>query len=669
MKKLFEFFPNIYQKMSDTLVKKGVLKAYIPRWIVLLLDLFLVIAAYAITLVLFRLTIGYVPAEGLVKRVVLVFSIYALIELWFGIYRGTVRHSSLSDVVRLFFYVAAATVASVLFFHVLSPYEPAFRVASGFLFVQGGISFLLLFALRVAVRYSFYYLSVSNSPRQRCFVYGTDSDTVMMAEVLSAEVASGYKPVALLDNSRERQHLVFGSLPVYELPDDDDDLLQLMSRLDVQTIIFRNAQLKQIPTSLIDRLLAAKMRLLVMGHTTDLADHTKQARLSVNDIRIEDLLNREVITTDNSVVAEKHHDRCVLITGAAGSIGSEVAMQVARFNPSKLVLLDMAETPLYEIELKITRAFPDLDIVIFIGDVRNKERMRQLFDLHHPEVIYHAAAYKHVPMMERYPCEAIRVNVKGTRLMADLAVEYGVRKFVMISTDKAVNPTNVMGASKRIAEIYVQSLFLSLDGLTKQGRKRTRFITTRFGNVLGSNGSVVPLFKEQIAKGGPVTITHKEIIRYFMTIPEACRLVLEAGCMGRGGEIFVFDMGEPVKIYNLAKRMIQLSGLTPGRDIEIIETGLRPGEKLYEELLNDEELTLPTYNKKIKVAKVRRYDYDLVNSAIARLIGIAETGDEIATVRMMKRIVPEYKSRNSRFESLDDEIKQNPDLVLAELAN
>ena len=357
--------------------------------------------------------------------------------------------------------------------------------------------------------------------------------------------------------------------------------------------------------------------------------------------------------TENIVVAEKHRDRVVLVTGAAGSIGSEVAMQVAGFNPTTLILMDQAESPLYDMELKMKNQFPNVDCVIFIADVRSETRMRELFVLYSPEVVYHCAAYKAVPRRERDHEEAIRVNVMGTKLLNDLGVGYNTSKLGMVSTDKAVNTTNVMGASKRIAEIYVQSLYLSLAYLTAERKKRTRFITTRFGNVLGSNGSVVPLFKDQIAKGGPVTVTHKDIIRYFMTIPEACKLVLEAGCMGRGGEIFVFDMGEPVKIYDLAARMIRLSGLTPDKEIKIIETGLRPGEKLFEELLNDKETTLTTHHKKIMIAKVREYDYEKVNTEIGQLIDCAMAGDNDETVRNMKMIVPEFISKNSVYEKFD----------------
>ena len=359
------------------------------------------------------------------------------------------------------------------------------------------------------------------------------------------------------------------------------------------------------------------------------------------------MLNREVITTDNDDISSNHKDKCVLITGASGSIGSEIVMQVAQFAPSTIILLDQAESPLYEIELKIKNLFPQLNSVIFIGDIRNKTRMTEVFETFRPDIVYHCAAYKHVPMMERYPAEAIKANVMGTKIISDLAVKYNASKFIMVSTDKAVNPTNVMGASKRIAELYVQSLN------NHQGTNGTNFITTRFGNVLGSNGSVVPLFKDQIRKGGPVTITHKDIIRYFMTIPEACRLVLEAGCMGKGGEIFVFDMGEPVKIYDLARRMIRLSGLTPDVDIKIIETGLRPGEKLYEELLNDTEKTLPTHHEKIKIAKVYEADYNEVNQSVKSLIETALCSESFEIVKKMKCIVPEFKSNNSVFEKLD----------------
>lgn len=654
MKKWMNPLRGLYTGMSSVLNRNGVLRAYIPRWIVLALDLTLVVTAYVIVLAVFRIMVGYQAGPGVELRILLMLAVYTVMELIFRIYRGTVRYSGVSELARLFLFVGASTLIGVGLMQLLEPHYPSFAVSPMWLFVHGSLTFLLLFMLRIAVKYTFYFFATAELPRKRVLIYGCDANTLAMAQMLAADSNAEYKPVGLIDNERTHKGMRLGSIPVFGLPETECAVSSLMEKTRAEKIIFRDEHLKEVPAELLDRLLATHVRLLVMGHATDLKDRTKKARLSVNEIRIEDLLNREVIRTDNSVVAEKHRDRVVLVSGAAGSIGSEVVMQVAHFNPKRLILLDMAESPLYEIELKVRRTFPDLDVVIFIGDVRNKLRMEQLFEEFSPEVVYHAAAYKHVPMMERYPSEAIRINVMGTRILADLAVKHNTRKFVMVSTDKAVNPTNVMGASKRIAEIYVQSLYLSLAHLTAERKKRTRFITTRFGNVLGSNGSVVPLFKDQIAKGGPVTVTHKDIIRYFMTIPEACKLVLEAGCMGRGGEIFVFDMGEPVKIYDLAKRMIRLSGLTPGQDIDIVETGLRPGEKLFEELLNDKELTLPTHNDKIKVAKVREYDYREVCEVVDSLVTLALDGNDFEVVRQMKRIVPEFKSRNSRFEVLDE---------------
>jgi len=373
----------------------------------------------------------------------------------------------------------------------------------------------------------------------------------------------------------------------------------------------------------------------------------------VKEVQIEDLLGRDPIVLNNPLVSEHIKGSCVLITGACGSIGSEIVRQVANYGASKIVLLDQAETPMHDLWLELKKN-PNAHVELFMGDVRNRARVEEAFVKFRPRFVFHAAAYKHVPMMEINPTEAIIANVMGTRNVADLALKYNVYKFVMISTDKAVNPTNVMGCTKRLAEIYCQSLFYDAQ---RQGKK-TQFITTRFGNVLGSNGSVIPLFRKQIAAGGPVTVTHKEIIRYFMTIPEACSLVLEAGCMGSGGEIYIFDMGEPVKIYDLARRMISLAGLKPDVDIKIEEIGLRPGEKLYEELLNDKEKTTATVNKKIMVAKVKTYNYKDVCASIDHIIDLARRGDVHAMIYAMKEFVPEYKSQHSKFESIDKEIEE-----------
>ena len=370
----------------------------------------------------------------------------------------------------------------------------------------------------------------------------------------------------------------------------------------------------------------------------------------IKSIQIEDLLERPKIDISNENIAKQLKSKVILVTGAAGSIGGEIVRQVIRYNPKLLILVDQAESPMHELKLQIEEQYPDMNFTSFLGDVRNKERMEFMIDLYRPDIIYHAAAYKHVPLMEDNPVESIQVNVKGTKIMADLAVKYKVERFVMISTDKAVNPTNIMGASKRIAEIYVQSLYRNLQ---KEGEFTTKFITTRFGNVLGSNGSVIPHFKNQIEKGGPITVTHPEIIRYFMTIPEACMLVLEAGSMGHGGEIFIFDMGSPVKIVNLARKMIRLAGFIPEVDIKIEFTGLRPGEKLYEELLNQKEITTKTHNPKIMIAKVQEYHFETISVQIDELIQYSSMCKDFLTVSLMKKIVPEFLSKNSQYERLD----------------
>ncbi|WP_373828271.1 polysaccharide biosynthesis protein, partial [Bacteroides heparinolyticus] len=430
-------------------------------------------------------------------------------------------------------------------------------------------------------------------------------------------------------------------------PNDDTLIDNLLDR-DVQVVIISPAKMEALQKSdMADNILAHNIKLMTAPPLSDWSGQVLN-RTQLKEIQIEDLLQRNPIEIDIHKVASQLEGKRVLITGAAGSIGSEIMRQVASFNPYKLILVDQAETPLHNIRLELQDRWRDIDAETIIADISNVTRMEAIFKEYKPQYIFHAAAYKHVPMMEDNVSESIQINVYGTRTLADLAVKYGTEKFVMISTDKAVNPTNVMGCSKRICEIYVQSLAKKLQ---KEGRENaTQFITTRFGNVLGSNGSVIPRFRDQIQRGGPVTVTHPEIIRYFMTIPEACRLVLEAGSMGSGGEIYIFDMGKPVKIVDLAKRMISLSGRT---DVKIEFTGLRHGEKLYEELLNVKELTKPTYHEKIMIATVREYDYEEVKERIQKLIDVSYTYDQMKIVSAMKDIVPEFVSKNSCFEVLD----------------
>jgi FlaA1/EpsC-like NDP-sugar epimerase len=437
--------------------------------------------------------------------------------------------------------------------------------------------------------------------------------------------------------------------------EDAEDLQRVAARLSIDGVLFPTSDCAHSEK---DRLIryceSLGVKVLVTPPVDEVVDG-KIMRQMIREIKIEDLLGRAEININMAEIVAALKGKTVLVTGAAGSIGSELCRQIATFDVERLILFDSAETPMHNIRLELEARFPELEFVPVVGDVRVRERVDMVFRNFRPSMVFHAAAYKHVPLMEENPCEAVMANVLGTRNVADLAVKYGAEKMVVISTDKAVNPTNIMGASKRLAEIYIQSLGLAIAEGKVEGS--TRFVTTRFGNVLGSNGSVIPRFREQIEKGGPVTVTHPEIIRYFMTIPEACRLVLEAATLGNGNEIFVFEMGEPVKIADLASRMIELAGLKVGEDIEIEYTGLRPGEKLYEEVLSTKENTIPTSNEKIHVAKVRQYDYAVVAEQIASLSQSAAEVDIPSTVRLMKSIVPEYKSQNSRFEEYDREIE------------
>ena len=471
--------------------------------------------------------------------------------------------------------------------------------------------------------------------------------------MLKSNADSPYRPMGFISRQEENlQHSLLG-MKVYPV---DDHLIFKMKEKGVNDVIISPLVMQKInPLKDLAIFLDNNINLLVTPYFTDFSTEKVEQSIServgrIESIKVEDLLERPVINLNDTEIQQILENNTVMITGAAGSIGSEIVRQVAKRNPSGIILLEIAESPLHDLIIDIKPQFPNIKFVHVIADVRNRTMIEPIFKEYKPDVVFHAAAYKHVPLMEDFPPQAILANVLGTKNVADLSVAYGVKRFVMVSTDKAVNPTNVMGASKRIAEIYVQSLFLKL---VEQNKDCTKFITTRFGNVLGSNGSVVPYFKKQIAKGGPITVTHPDIIRYFMTIPEASSLVLEAATLGNGGEIFVFDMGQPVKIADLAKNMIRLAGFVPGRDIEIVYTGLRPGEKLYEELLNQKEHTLPTTNEKILVAEVRKYDYDSVATKIETLIQSATEGKVFPTVQLMKDIVPEFKSKNSLYEQLD----------------
>ncbi len=564
-------------------------------------------------------------------------------------YSGIVRYSSFVDLQR----VAVATLIGTVVFHISGMAAfAAFPDQDTFLFPHPNTSLLLflsstllLWLERVIVKRLFDSFHLDDATPVA--IYGTKAGGVSIAKSILSVREKRYSLQGFISDGKEMKGLYLMGKPVYLNGPGISDVLKhlgvkilLVSPLKSER--FRNNQ------AMVDEILSSGIRIMMMHGGEEWDGKSDLTHNQLHDVEIEDLLPREKIEVDMEAIGHQLKGRRILITGAAGSIGSEMVRQVAQFAPAEMILIDQAETPMHDIRLMMIRKFPSVKNVTIVTSISNQEHMEKIFSEHKPEYVFHAAAYKHVPMMEDNPAIAVQNNIYGTRVIADLAVKYGTRKFVMISTDKAVNPTNVMGCSKRICEIYCQSLNQAIQEGRVQGH--TQFVTTRFGNVLGSNGSVIPIFKEQIRNGGPVTVTHPDIIRYFMLIPEACRLVLEAGTMGNGGEIFVFDMGQPVKIVDLAKRMITLSG---AGNIEIKFMGLRDGEKLYEEVLNDKEGTLPTTHPKIMVAKVRSYDYETACRNEQRLLEASRTFDDMAIVRIMKEIVPEYKSRHSKYEALD----------------
>lgn len=649
---------RLIQYLKNSKLLAAFMEAPMPSWLVLLVDI--MIFAVALNVIFFCNLDTTAGLNGIIyslwfKVGLLVFAAYAMMIIYRP-YRSIVRLSAFEDTYRI-----AKTVASWFIFGILI--EILIRLCSqqhvhyfGIwnLITTAFVAFSLMVSLRIFVKSLFSIITKTGTKRRRVLVLGSAINSYAMASALLNENEGEFEPVVMLSLS-QREPTNVGTLHVE--PFDPENISGIFKKYNSDTVLIMSSQMEFIRNGIADKFLNAGIKMMVMNQIEEFSiDKKENARLSnhVQDIKIEDLLGRDPIVTDKSRVRNRIQGQRVMITGAAGSIGSEIVRQVAAMGASDIILVDQAETPMHDMQLEMQQKFPDTPIHLCIADVSNRQRMEKLFKDLTPRIVYHAAAYKHVPMMEHNPSEAIQTNVLGTKLVADLSLKYRVEKFVMVSTDKAVNPTNVMGASKRIAEIYVQSLAMKLKH--EDNPRATKFITTRFGNVLGSNGSVIPLFRRQIAEGGPVTVTHRDIIRYFMTIPEACSLVLEAGCMGHGGEIFIFDMGEPVKIYDLATRMISLAGLQLGRDIEIVETGLRPGEKLYEELLNVKEQTTATMHKKIMIAKVRTYDYHDVSNALSKLFDAVERVDFHDVVAQMKRIVPEYVSQNSIWHAVDDEV-------------
>ena len=624
-------------------------KKALPYWCVLGWDSMIVLGAYTLGYLLDHgLTYALSVSRPLMTTLLLFWACYLVGFRVFHTYMGIIRYSSFVDLQRVTF-ASLLSMALIVVVRIPTLNWDWLVVFSRRAFYGGALLALVgMWMTRVFVKY-LYDMTFQARLARRVFIYGVKNGGISLAKSLRNGEPSDFRLAGFVSDFDDLNARMLMGVRVYN---NDEHLVEHMRERHARILLvspLKNDAFRE-NTAMINRLTEAGIKIYMTGGLQEW-DGQELSHTQLKEVDIEDLLPRDKIVVNMEAVGALLTGQKILITGAAGSIGSEMVRQIARYNPAELILVDQAETPLHDIRLMMKKEFPTITAYTLIGDISHEARMREIFEAHRPDYVFHAAAYKHVPMMEDNPSESIQNNVKGTCVIADLAVEYGTKKFVMISTDKAVNPTNVMGCSKRICEIYVQSL----DKAIKEGRVagQTQFVTTRFGNVLGSNGSVIPLFKKQIQNGGPVTVTHPDIIRFFMLIPEACMLVLEAGTMGKGGEIFVFDMGKPVKIVDLAKRMIQLSG---AQGVEIKFTGLRDGEKLYEEVLNDAEITLPTHHPKIKIAKVREYDYEAVRQSIDALIESSLVDDDMTIVRQMKAIVPEFKSQHSKYELLDKAI-------------
>jgi len=634
------------QNRLRSLFKLIMRTSLINRWIVFEIDLLTCIAGYGIAAFI-QMRNSNMDITG--SRLFLAGVVYILSTsvCFYTLkpYRGLIRHSSLIEMWRLFVSLVISVI--VLYVFILSfGYSFPYR----FFFIQN--VFLISLVLLLLLRYSIvliynYTVNYTTEVRNKSLIYEIDMHSIALAQWLNKSAANKHQVQGFVTRNKNAKKTRIHGLPVHTL--NEDRLDWFLRKNEVNTIIFPDYKSVRNEQSFISACIEMGMTVLVSPPFEGL-DSNNKIRYQMKPIQFEDLLGREEIMIDLQKIELQTRDKVILITGAAGSIGSELVRQLAQFKPKLLLVFDVAETPLHNLRMEMERNYPELKFVPIIGDVRSENRLDFVFRKYHPQIVYHAAAYKHVPLMEENPCEAVLVNVMGTMNLSNYAVRYKVESFVMISTDKAVNPTNVMGASKRIAEIYVQALAKE----TQKNGGNVNFVTTRFGNVLGSNGSVIPHFKEQIEKGGPVTVTHPDIIRYFMTIPEACRLVLEAASFGNTGEIYVFDMGSPVKIVDLAKRMIELAGFIPNKDINIEFIGLRPGEKLYEELLNDKETTVPTEHEKITIASVRQYEFEKVQSAIQTIIEFSNSVKVECTIKAMKELVPEFKSKNSPYAEFDN---------------
>ena len=613
-----------------------------PRALIFLIDIISVAIAICLAIVV-RLNFHFTEIDWYIacKTIIIVLIVFSMVFFSIKTFSGIVRYTGTKDAFR----IAVSVVISIIILFVLSSFQIVENsyLQNSILLLLGIFGFMILMSYRVIIKYLFSYMRSVRMTKKTVIIYGAAEAGMATKRVLDSDSANNINVLAFIDDNTKKQNKVIDGVTIYAY----SQLISLVELHKIDEIIIANFTITpQRKNELVDFCLNHDIKVLNVPSYKNW-NHGTFSSKQLRTINIEELLERDVININNNQIRDQLKGKRILVTGAAGSIGSEIVRQLLNYYPELIVLCDQAETPLHHLQLEIAETNTRINCIPFLASITNKVRMRDLFEQFKPQIIYHAAAYKHVPMMELCPIEAVRNNSIGTRIIADLSVENNVDRFVMVSTDKAVNPTNVMGASKRLAEIYVQ-------GLTKSGNNTTKFITTRFGNVLGSNGSVVNRFKEQIERGGPVTVTHPNITRYFMTIPESCQLVLEAGSMGNGGEIFVFDMGQSITIADLAKKMIRLYGFIPNIDIDIKYTGLRPGEKLYEELLNDGENTSETYHKKILIAKVRDVSFDQVRFSFGELeILISGVDNEMLLVSKMKELIPEFLSKNSAYESLD----------------
>lgn len=645
-KKLKNSFPG--SKVWKSMQSLG----YMPRWIILLLDVIVIsFTAFVSYILLYRTGVLYTKPHLLIISIPAYLIVSIVFFRIFRTYSGIIRHSSYIDAIKIFF--SQFTTAFILlafntFYKYLTDDLLYLNIA---ILINAVFSFSCLFLYRVMVKQAFeiYFKGTQNQKLVKAIIYGSDANAIAVANALKSEIPGRFRLVGFIDKYSQNKSKMILGLPILQHKKRTSIVMRVFK---AEALIIADKSLsKEEKLAIVDECLEFNYKVYTVPLITDWEDQ-KEISKKVKNFQIQDLLERKPIVLDNNGISSQIKGKTVLITGAAGSIGSEIVRQVIQFNPARVIMLDQAETPLHHLALEMSKIEKNIQLNTVISDVRNRKAIAEVFRKYNPDVVYHAAAYKHVPLMEENPSQAIFVNVLGTKNIADLSCEFNVNSFVMVSTDKAVNPSNVMGASKRIAEKYVQALHNKL--LAENSSCKTKFITTRFGNVLGSNGSVVPLFTKQIEAGGPITLTHPDIIRYFMTIPEACQLVLEAGAMGKGGEIYIFDMGKPVKIIDLAKKMIMLAGFVPEKDISIKIVGLRPGEKLYEELLNDTAKTLPTHHEKIMIAQEVYDDFEKLQYLTESLIETANCFSNEEVVRKMKQIVPEFISMNSTFEILDN---------------